>query len=215
MAVNHENTFIASASCDKTIRVWCLRTCAPITVLQAHAASITSIQVGLMHFNCWNRVETYQHCFCCIQRFYQFDFMHLFCTPLPLYLVTSCLWITNTDFLSLSFVLPSKGQRGTWPPPVQTAWCVSGSGTRSAWNSSKCLIYLSLTFFLLCCFLPWKKIPLFHGNNSFCLCPLFLGINQSSLLSVHVQEYRSPLPLSAVVSVFPCLVSLRVPDVFP
>uniref|UniRef100_A0A8C4IEF3 Bromodomain and WD repeat domain containing 3 n=1 Tax=Dicentrarchus labrax TaxID=13489 RepID=A0A8C4IEF3_DICLA len=44
MAVNHENTLIASASCDKTIRVWCLRTCAPITVLQAHGASITSIQ---------------------------------------------------------------------------------------------------------------------------------------------------------------------------
>uniref|UniRef100_A0A3B4UPP5 Bromodomain and WD repeat domain containing 3 n=1 Tax=Seriola dumerili TaxID=41447 RepID=A0A3B4UPP5_SERDU len=44
MAVNHENTLIASASCDKVIRVWCLRTCAPITVLQAHAASITSIQ---------------------------------------------------------------------------------------------------------------------------------------------------------------------------
>lgn len=47
MAVNHENSLLASASCDKTIRVWCLRTCAPITVLQAHAASITSIQVGL------------------------------------------------------------------------------------------------------------------------------------------------------------------------
>uniref|UniRef100_A0A674MR87 Bromodomain and WD repeat domain containing 3 n=1 Tax=Takifugu rubripes TaxID=31033 RepID=A0A674MR87_TAKRU len=44
MAVNYENTLIASASCDKTIRVWCLRTCAPISVLQAHAASITSIQ---------------------------------------------------------------------------------------------------------------------------------------------------------------------------
>uniref|UniRef100_A0AAQ4NQY6 Bromo domain-containing protein n=1 Tax=Gasterosteus aculeatus aculeatus TaxID=481459 RepID=A0AAQ4NQY6_GASAC len=44
MAVNHENTLIASASCDKTIRVWCLRTCAPMTVLQAHGASITSIQ---------------------------------------------------------------------------------------------------------------------------------------------------------------------------
>uniref|UniRef100_H3D2N3 Bromodomain and WD repeat domain containing 3 n=1 Tax=Tetraodon nigroviridis TaxID=99883 RepID=H3D2N3_TETNG len=43
MAVNYENTLIASASCDKTIRVWC-RTCAPISVLQAHAASITSIQ---------------------------------------------------------------------------------------------------------------------------------------------------------------------------
>lgn len=48
MAVNHENTLIASASCDKIIRVWCLRTCAPIIVLQAHAASITSIQVKLI-----------------------------------------------------------------------------------------------------------------------------------------------------------------------
>lgn len=50
MAVNHENTLLASASCDKAIRVWCLRTCAPITVLQAHGASITSIQVRLVHF---------------------------------------------------------------------------------------------------------------------------------------------------------------------
>lgn len=49
MAVNHENTLLASASCDKTIRVWCLRTCAPITVLQAHGASITSIQVRLVY----------------------------------------------------------------------------------------------------------------------------------------------------------------------
>ncbi|KAI4892671.1 hypothetical protein NFI96_022685, partial [Prochilodus magdalenae] len=44
LAVNYENTLIASASCDKVIRVWCLRTCAPITVLQGHTASITSIQ---------------------------------------------------------------------------------------------------------------------------------------------------------------------------
>ncbi|MEQ2217639.1 hypothetical protein XENOCAPTIV_017479, partial [Xenoophorus captivus] len=44
MAVNYENSLIASASCDKIIRVWCLRTCAPIAILQAHAASITSIQ---------------------------------------------------------------------------------------------------------------------------------------------------------------------------
>lgn len=48
MAVCYENTLLASASCDKTIRVWCLRTCAPITVLQAHGASITSIQVRQM-----------------------------------------------------------------------------------------------------------------------------------------------------------------------
>jgi WD40 repeat protein len=51
MAVNYENTLIASASCDKVIRVWCLRTCAPITVLQGHAASITSIQVRTSNRN--------------------------------------------------------------------------------------------------------------------------------------------------------------------
>ncbi len=56
MAVNHENTLLASASCDKAIRVWCLRTCAPITVLQAHGASITSIQVRLMHIEGITRV---------------------------------------------------------------------------------------------------------------------------------------------------------------
>uniref|UniRef100_A0A3Q2ZW49 Bromodomain and WD repeat domain containing 3 n=1 Tax=Kryptolebias marmoratus TaxID=37003 RepID=A0A3Q2ZW49_KRYMA len=44
MTVNYENSLIASASCDKVIRVWCLRTCAPVAVLQAHASSITSIQ---------------------------------------------------------------------------------------------------------------------------------------------------------------------------
>uniref|UniRef100_A0A3B4A202 Bromodomain and WD repeat domain containing 3 n=1 Tax=Periophthalmus magnuspinnatus TaxID=409849 RepID=A0A3B4A202_9GOBI len=44
MTVNYENTLLASASCDKVIRVWCLRTCAPISILQAHQASITAIQ---------------------------------------------------------------------------------------------------------------------------------------------------------------------------
>uniref|UniRef100_A0A672MST7 Bromodomain and WD repeat domain containing 3 n=1 Tax=Sinocyclocheilus grahami TaxID=75366 RepID=A0A672MST7_SINGR len=44
MTVNFENTLLASASCDKVIRVWCLRTCAPVAVLQGHTASITSIQ---------------------------------------------------------------------------------------------------------------------------------------------------------------------------
>lgn len=45
MAVSHENTMIAAGSCDKTIRVWCLQTCAPLAVLEGHAASITSLQV--------------------------------------------------------------------------------------------------------------------------------------------------------------------------
>ncbi|CAL1573733.1 unnamed protein product [Knipowitschia caucasica] len=44
MTVNYENTLLASASCDKVIRVWCLQTCAPISILQAHQASITAIQ---------------------------------------------------------------------------------------------------------------------------------------------------------------------------
>lgn len=50
MAVNYENTMIAAGSCDKMIRVWCLRTCAPLAVLQGHSASITSLQVRLVHF---------------------------------------------------------------------------------------------------------------------------------------------------------------------
>uniref|UniRef100_A0A3Q3F8R4 Uncharacterized protein n=1 Tax=Labrus bergylta TaxID=56723 RepID=A0A3Q3F8R4_9LABR len=37
LAVNNENTLIAAGSCDKTIRVWCLRTCAPVAVLQGHS----------------------------------------------------------------------------------------------------------------------------------------------------------------------------------
>uniref|UniRef100_A0A3P8TTU7 Bromodomain and WD repeat domain containing 1 n=1 Tax=Amphiprion percula TaxID=161767 RepID=A0A3P8TTU7_AMPPE len=44
LAVNYENTLIAAGSCDKTIRVWCLRTCAPVAVLQGHSGSITSLQ---------------------------------------------------------------------------------------------------------------------------------------------------------------------------
>ncbi|MEQ2162104.1 hypothetical protein GOODEAATRI_016386, partial [Goodea atripinnis] len=44
MAVSYENTMIAAGSCDKTIRVWCLQTCAPLAVLEGHAASITSLQ---------------------------------------------------------------------------------------------------------------------------------------------------------------------------
>lgn len=48
MAVNYENTMIAAGSCDKMIRVWCLRTCAPLAVLQGHSASITSLQVVVL-----------------------------------------------------------------------------------------------------------------------------------------------------------------------
>ncbi|KAF3816064.1 hypothetical protein GH733_016166 [Mirounga leonina] len=48
MAVNYENTMIAAGSCDKIIRVWCLRTCAPVAVLQGHTGSITSLQFSPM-----------------------------------------------------------------------------------------------------------------------------------------------------------------------
>ncbi|CAB1348003.1 unnamed protein product [Coregonus sp. 'balchen'] len=44
LAVSFENTLMAAGSCDKTIRVWCLRTCAPMAVLQGHSGSITSLQ---------------------------------------------------------------------------------------------------------------------------------------------------------------------------
>ncbi len=47
MAVNFENTMLATGSCDKQIRVWCLRTVSPIAVLQAHTGAITSLQVGI------------------------------------------------------------------------------------------------------------------------------------------------------------------------
>ncbi|KAF8777958.1 PH-interacting protein like [Argiope bruennichi] len=44
MAVNHENTLLAAGSCDKTIRVWCLRTTVPVAVLCGHTGMVTSLQ---------------------------------------------------------------------------------------------------------------------------------------------------------------------------
>ncbi|XP_046581352.1 bromodomain and WD repeat-containing protein 3-like [Haliotis rubra] len=44
LAVNFENTLLACGSCDKIIRVWCLRTKAPVIVLQGHTGMITSVQ---------------------------------------------------------------------------------------------------------------------------------------------------------------------------
>uniref|UniRef100_A0A8C0G3T3 Uncharacterized protein n=1 Tax=Chelonoidis abingdonii TaxID=106734 RepID=A0A8C0G3T3_CHEAB len=44
MAVNHENTMVADESCDKMIRVWCLRTCAPVAVPQGRTGSTASLQ---------------------------------------------------------------------------------------------------------------------------------------------------------------------------
>ena len=43
-AVNYENTLLASGSCDKTIRVWDLRTTAPVTILVGHGQQITSVK---------------------------------------------------------------------------------------------------------------------------------------------------------------------------
>lgn len=48
MAINYENTLLASGSCDKTIRVWCLKSCAPVAVLQGHSGMITSLQFSPM-----------------------------------------------------------------------------------------------------------------------------------------------------------------------
>lgn len=45
MAVSYENTYLASGSCDKVVRIWCLRSKAPAAVLQAHSSMITSVQV--------------------------------------------------------------------------------------------------------------------------------------------------------------------------
>ena len=49
MAINYENTMLATGSCDKQIRVWCLRTASPIAVLHAHTGMITSLQVTHTH----------------------------------------------------------------------------------------------------------------------------------------------------------------------
>ncbi|XP_044141837.1 LOW QUALITY PROTEIN: bromodomain and WD repeat-containing protein 1-like [Bufo gargarizans] len=43
LTVNYENTLIAAASCEKIIRVWSLRTCAPIAVLPGHSGAVTSL----------------------------------------------------------------------------------------------------------------------------------------------------------------------------
>ena len=47
--VNYENTMLASGSCDKVIRVWCLRTKAPVIVLTGHTGMITSLQVSVYY----------------------------------------------------------------------------------------------------------------------------------------------------------------------
>ncbi|XP_057373055.1 bromodomain and WD repeat-containing protein 3-like [Daphnia carinata] len=43
LAVSCDNSLLAAGSCDKIVRVWCLRTTAPIAVLTGHGGTITSI----------------------------------------------------------------------------------------------------------------------------------------------------------------------------
>ena len=45
--INFENSLVASGSCDKTIRIWNLKTTESTTVLQGHSAMVTSIEVNL------------------------------------------------------------------------------------------------------------------------------------------------------------------------
>lgn len=45
--INYENTLVASGSCDKTIRIWNLKTTESTTILQGHTAMVTSVEVNL------------------------------------------------------------------------------------------------------------------------------------------------------------------------
>ena len=45
IAVDYENTLLASGSCDKHVRIWCLNTTVCLAVLQSHTATVTSLQV--------------------------------------------------------------------------------------------------------------------------------------------------------------------------
>ncbi|XP_039263510.2 bromodomain and WD repeat-containing protein 3-like [Styela clava] len=48
MDISYENTILASASCDKEIRIWDIRSGKPITILQSHSAMITSIEFSAL-----------------------------------------------------------------------------------------------------------------------------------------------------------------------
>jgi bromodomain and WD repeat domain-containing protein 1/3 len=43
LAISHDNRILAAGSCDKIIRVWCLRTATPLVVLSKHTGMITAI----------------------------------------------------------------------------------------------------------------------------------------------------------------------------
>ena len=46
LAVNYENTMLASGSCDKLVRIWCLKTTVCLAVLHSHSATVTSLRVS-------------------------------------------------------------------------------------------------------------------------------------------------------------------------
>jgi bromodomain and WD repeat domain-containing protein 1/3 len=48
--INYENTLVASGSCDKTIRIWNLKTTESTTILQGHAAMVTSVEVIILKY---------------------------------------------------------------------------------------------------------------------------------------------------------------------
>ena len=50
IAVNYENTLVAAASCDKTIRIWNLQTTAPVAVLQCHTGIVSSVRVSCIMY---------------------------------------------------------------------------------------------------------------------------------------------------------------------
>ena len=45
IAVSFDNKLLACGSCDKTVRVWNLKTTGPVAILHGHSGTITSIQV--------------------------------------------------------------------------------------------------------------------------------------------------------------------------
>ena len=45
MSFSCDNTMIASGSLDKSVRVWCSHSTAPVAVLSGHQGHVTSVQV--------------------------------------------------------------------------------------------------------------------------------------------------------------------------
>ena len=49
IAVSYDNKLLACGSCDKTLRVWNLKSTGPVAILHGHSGTITSIQVRYGH----------------------------------------------------------------------------------------------------------------------------------------------------------------------